>query len=116
MGLRERLVPLLQLLEQPHVLDRDDGLVGEGLEKLHLSVAEGSHFSPADRNNPDRLARAEQGRTEYRSLTPAPCDDAALRVFAILRLQISNLHRPPFAHHTPVVDSAHQGERGLTNW
>jgi hypothetical protein len=32
MSLREGTVFLLQLREQPHVLDGDDGLVGEGLE------------------------------------------------------------------------------------
>src|SRR5262249_35655254 len=105
----------LCLVEKPHVLDGNDCLVGEGLEELHLSVAEGSHFSPADRNNPERLARAEQRSTEYRSRTPAPCDGAALRVFAIFRLQVSNLHRPPLEHHTSVVGSAHQGDRELTN-
>ena len=31
MGRRERLIFLLQLLEQPHVLDRDHGLVAERL-------------------------------------------------------------------------------------
>ena len=33
-GLRQLAVPHLQLLEQPHVLDRDHRLVGEGLEEL----------------------------------------------------------------------------------
>ena len=31
----------LHLLEQPRVLDGDDGLVGEGLEQLDLLVGEG---------------------------------------------------------------------------
>ena len=33
-------VARLQLLEQPHVLDGDDGLVGEGLEQLDLPIGE----------------------------------------------------------------------------
>ena len=32
----------LHLLEQPHVLDRDHRLVGEGLDQLDLLLAEGS--------------------------------------------------------------------------
>ena len=33
-------VALLQFLEQPHVFDGDDGLIGEGLEKLDLLIRE----------------------------------------------------------------------------
>ena len=33
-------VALLQFFEQPHVLDGDDRLVGEGFEQLDLSVGE----------------------------------------------------------------------------
>ena len=36
----QRAVPRLQLGEQPHVLDRDHRLVGEGLENLDLPVRE----------------------------------------------------------------------------
>ena len=32
--------PGLQLLEQPHVLDRDDGLIREGLDQLDLALGE----------------------------------------------------------------------------
>ena len=37
---RQRRRPLLQLLEQPGVLDGDHGLVGEGLQQLDLAVGE----------------------------------------------------------------------------
>ena len=33
----------LQLFEQPHVLDRDHGLVGEGRYEFDLTVGEGLH-------------------------------------------------------------------------
>ena len=36
-GLAQFRVALLDLFEQPHVLDGDDGLVGEGFEQLDLS-------------------------------------------------------------------------------
>src|SRR5712692_7376564 len=35
-GFGERFVAFLQFLEQPHVLDRDNGLVGKGLEHGNL--------------------------------------------------------------------------------
>ena len=38
--LRQIAVARLELLEQAHVLDGDDGLVGEGLQQLHLGVRE----------------------------------------------------------------------------
>ena len=36
---REIAVPRLHLLEQPHVLDGDHSLIGEGLHELDLLVA-----------------------------------------------------------------------------
>ena len=35
-GLRQLPVLILDFVEQPHVLDRDRGLVGEGLDQLDL--------------------------------------------------------------------------------
>src|SRR5512145_2605277 len=40
-GFRQLAVPRLQLLEQPHVLDGDDRLMGEGLQELDLPRREG---------------------------------------------------------------------------
>ena len=34
----------LEFLEQPHVLDGDHGLVGEGFEQLDLRRGEGAHL------------------------------------------------------------------------
>ena len=45
----------LQLLEQPHVLDGDDGLVGEGLEQLDLPVGERTDLAPRDDDRADGL-------------------------------------------------------------
>src|SRR4030095_16986839 len=44
-GLCQFGVARFQLLEQPDVLDRDDGLVGERLEELDLLVRKESGFS-----------------------------------------------------------------------
>ena len=38
---------LLHLVEQPHVLDRDHGLVGEGGDQLDLLVGERAHLARA---------------------------------------------------------------------
>src|SRR5262249_22597968 len=40
MGVGDRAVLGFQLLEQAHILDGDDGLVGEGLEETNLAIRE----------------------------------------------------------------------------
>src|SRR5262252_9231496 len=45
---------LFRLVEQPHVLDGDDGLVGEGLEEGDLVVREPATLPASHRDSPDR--------------------------------------------------------------
>jgi len=48
-------------LEQPRVLDGDDGLVGEGLDQLDLLVIERRDPGPRQCDHADRLALQQQG-------------------------------------------------------
>ena len=57
-------VALLQLVEQPRVLDRDDRLVGEGFEQRHLARCEGDRLSSAQEQMPDGLPSENQRRAE----------------------------------------------------
>ena len=57
-GLAQFCVALLEFLEQPHVLDGDHGLIGEGLEELDLLVREGTDLHSANQNHTDRNALA----------------------------------------------------------
>src|SRR5262245_53106814 len=66
-GLAQFRVALLDLLEQSHVLDRDDRLVGEGFEELDLLFREGADYSTTNDDDADRLVLAHEGRNEYRS-------------------------------------------------
>src|SRR5262245_51065666 len=43
-------VTRLQLLEQPHILNRDDGLVSEGLEQLNLSIGKWTNNGLTNKN------------------------------------------------------------------
>ncbi len=52
-GLGEVGVPGLQLAEQPRVLDRDHGLVGERLEQRDLGGREAADLVPVDPDHPD---------------------------------------------------------------
>ena len=68
-------VALSDFFEQPHVLDGDDGLVGEGLEERDLFFSEGPDFrSPnhdcADRN-PFTKQRRDQNSCELRLVAAA---------------------------------------------
>src|SRR5262245_18839757 len=54
MSLRKRLILLLKLFEQAHVLDRDDGLVGKGLEEPDLLVRELANLRAAEGNRAER--------------------------------------------------------------
>jgi hypothetical protein len=51
----------LNLLEQPHILDGDHGLVGEGLEQLDVMVDERTGLNPRYTDQADRRAAAHQG-------------------------------------------------------
>ena len=54
---------VLDFLEQPHVLDGDHSLVGEGGDQLDLLVGEWLHLRPRQCHNADRdipLAAAER--------------------------------------------------------
>jgi hypothetical protein len=53
-GLAQFCVALLDLLEQPHVLDGNHSLVGEGLEQRDLLVRERTDFRPTDHDRADR--------------------------------------------------------------
>ena len=57
----------LHLVEQPHVLDRDHRLVGEGAQQCDLPFREGVRVGSNDRDCADRLPLAEHG---YRQDAP----------------------------------------------
>src|SRR5262249_39587995 len=56
---------LLCLVEQPHILDRDDSLVGQGLEQGDISVGERTGFGTCYGDRPNRLTVAEHGYGHY---------------------------------------------------
>ena len=55
---------LFRLVEQPHVLDGDDGLVGEGLEEGDLILGEGPHLSAVERDGAKKTRLAHQGHAQ----------------------------------------------------
>ena len=59
-------VARLQLVEHPHVLDRDRRLVGEGLDQFDLLRGERPHLGAVDRQGSDRHPVANERRGEAR--------------------------------------------------
>src|SRR4051794_38152065 len=52
----------LHLVEQAHVLDRDDGLVSEGLEECDLFLGEGPYLGPAHRKHANGFVLSHEWR------------------------------------------------------
>ena len=85
--LSERSLPLerlLRLVEQPHILDRDDRLGGERLDQLHLVRSERDRIRFAQRDRADRDALSKQWRDEQGPLTDRDEALACLRKFLAL--------------------------------
>src|SRR5262245_30749914 len=59
-SLTEFCVALLDFLEQPHILDGDHGLVGEGFEKGDLFFSKRSNFLATDRDDSYRNTLSQQ--------------------------------------------------------
>ena len=58
---------LLRLVEQADVLDRDHGLVGEGLEESHLRIRERTDLATVNDQHADERAVSEEGHLEESS-------------------------------------------------
>src|SRR6266508_2671742 len=90
--LGEVAVAGFQLLEQADVLDRDHGLVGEGLQELDLLVGESTGLHAPDHDDAERDSLSQQRRGERRPMPIAFGDLSALGVlFARGRLIILNV-------------------------
>ena len=80
-------------LEQPHVLNGDHSLVGEGLKERDLLVAERQDLGAADPDRPDRIAIAKQRHTQDRPITDSLCQIASGRIVTRLN-EILDLDDP----------------------
>ena len=64
-GLAQVACARLHLVKQPHVLDRDHSLVGEGGEQLDLLVGKRPHGAPRQRQCTNGNAFAQQRHTKH---------------------------------------------------
>ena len=88
---------LAQFVEQPRVLDGDDGLGGEVLQQLDLLVGERPHLLAVDAEHADKLAILEHRNVDQRAGAAALRDDDG-RLLAgeigFVEPQIGNLQSP----------------------
>src|SRR5262249_5347680 len=87
-------IALLQFLEQPHILDGDDRLVGEGFEELDLLIRERPDRLSPDNDHSNGDTFPEHRNSEY---GPETADFLSLRPLIIgVRQNIVNMNRPSF--------------------
>jgi hypothetical protein len=100
-GFREIIGTLAQLVEQACILDRDDGLIREGLDQRELLVGEGSNIGPPHRDHANEDTFATHRHTEK-----GP-DAASIRSFSIngtpvrIGLRIEDLYCPVLNRYAP---------------
>ena len=94
-------VPLLQFREQSHVLDGDDGLVGEGLKQRDLLVRERIHLGAPKVDRAHCRPFPKQRNDQHRPVAELPSQGAALEEFLCLGLEISHVNGPPLEHGAP---------------
>ena len=84
---------VLDFVEQPHVFDGNDGLVGEGREQLDLLVGKRCDLRLPQANGAKRQAVAQQWHYHH-GAKPAQLLGFRKVIFRV-RLHVWNLHRTP---------------------
>src|SRR5262245_37611241 len=81
----------LRLGEQAHILDRDDGLAGEGLEEGNLLLGERPGNTARDANGADSVAVSEEGDSQE-----APRQTGGILIEIGILNRFRNLYRRSF--------------------
>src|SRR5262245_32993112 len=95
MSLRQFTVLLLRLGEQPHVLNGDDGLVGEGLEQCDLLFAEWPDLEAPHPDGADGTAFPQQRNADHGSRSFSLRDRGSFREFVRLGLNVGDVDKSP---------------------
>ena len=108
-GFGQVSISVLQLLEQPNVLEGDGGLVGEGLQQGDLALGERADLHPADQDRPERGPLAQERHAEGCSVAEAPLVGSPLRKLGLVRFrEVAKMDRLPIhngpAGHRTAVD------------
>src|SRR5262249_10021208 len=91
----------LHLVEQPHVLDGNHSLVGEGCGELKLLAGEGPRLCATDNEAPDRLVLSQQRDGEDRPVSLPERKRAGFRELVTLGSDIADMYRLAFQDRAP---------------
>src|SRR5215468_12616245 len=91
--LSQLCVALLQLFEQPHILNSDDSLISEGFEKFDLFFSKRSNFLAADCDHSDRNTLSQQRRADYGSRPGNRLSGLRVRELCQLCCNVMNVYR-----------------------
>ncbi len=103
---------VLDLVEQPHVLDRDHGLVGEGLYQLDLLLGERPHFFPAHQDAAERLSFPQQRHRERRPVPEQLLWHTRLGKFVEGGREVRDMHDRRIDDRTAYNQAPRQGKDG----
>jgi hypothetical protein len=92
---------LCYLVEQPSVLDRDDGLVCEGVDELDLAVGEWAHFRAPDEDHANCRACVDQRDAERGAPTALEGRLPAFGVFILFGEDVGDVNRSLVDDRTP---------------
>ena len=107
MGEGQRAVFLLELREQSHVLDGNDGLVGERLQQASLLVGERVHIRASELDDADRCTLAHEGNTQRGAKTHLRREGARFGELLRLSLEVGDLNGSLLQHGTPAQGAPH---------
>src|SRR5262249_38103344 len=93
-------VARLELAEQPHVLDGDDGLIGEGLQQVDLVFGKWPGLRTRYRDDTDWIAFPQHGHEE--TAPPADGADQPLMLVLEIGLDIRDVNDGALEDRTPV--------------
>jgi hypothetical protein len=94
---------LAQFVEQPRVLDGNDGLGGEVFTQLDLFIAEGLDFLAIHAERPNKLVLLQHWHHQNRPYSPKfdTCNDPRIAIsVGFLRAQISDVNHFFIGNHT----------------
>src|SRR5215471_20696253 len=95
-GSRLLLQCLLCLVEQPHVLDRDDRLISEGLEQLDFAFVIGLHMTSRDSDRPNHRVLSSHGHNEGALIWGREHEGIAIRRELCIIRDIVSVNYPAF--------------------
>src|SRR5512145_1599995 len=106
-GLGQLAIACVEFIEEAHVLDGDDRLVGEGLEERDLLVGERVDLSASELEDADRRALPQQWNAQKTPMAHAAGDGTGFRKLLDLSLNVRHMNGSTLQHGAPADGAPH---------